>query len=120
MPHALFYRLFPFHLLLDERCRVLQAGPALLRVSPSLAPGDPIVRHAKIHHPDAVDWDYGAIAGRSTVAYLVLMRECMITLKGQMVPTTMPGAARPPAWPFLVEPVWGPNRRSFEERVGKL
>lgn len=48
MPPALFYRLFPFHLLLAEDLTVLQAGPQVKRIAPSLAPGDRFVRHFKV------------------------------------------------------------------------
>lgn len=91
MPASLFYDLHPFHLLLDRECRLLQAGAAVKRVAPSLVPGEPIVRHARLQHPPQMVWDYGEILKRGKSCFLVLLREAMVTLKGQMVETTLPG-----------------------------
>jgi hypothetical protein len=48
MPADLFYRLHPFHLLLDEELRVLQAGWALGRVAPGLVPGEALTSHFRV------------------------------------------------------------------------
>jgi guanylate cyclase soluble subunit beta len=93
MPTALFYELHPFHLLLDDDCRLLQAGAALLRICPALAAGQGIAQHARIHHPSGVPWEYDAILQRGKASFLVLLRECMVTLKGQMVATALPDPA---------------------------
>jgi guanylate cyclase soluble subunit beta len=92
MPAPLFYELHPFHMLLDDSCRVLQAGPALLRISPSLRVGDDVVRHTRIRHPADCGWEWGAILERAGTSFLLLMRESMVTLKGAMMQTTLPGA----------------------------
>ena len=111
MPADLFHELNPFHLLLDEQCRVLQAGAALARVCPSLRRGDAAVRHARIRHPPDAAWDAAAIRARGRGAsFLVLMRESLVTLKGQIVPTRVPGldgGAPAPALLFLGGPRCG-------------
>ena len=48
MPPPLFYRLFPFHLLLAEDLTVLQSGPGIKRIAPALKEGDDFVRHFKV------------------------------------------------------------------------
>lgn len=39
MPPEVFGRSFPFHLLIDNQCRVIQAGQVLRRLYPELVPG---------------------------------------------------------------------------------
>jgi hypothetical protein len=92
MPAPLFCELHPFHLLLDEGCRVLQAGPALMRIAPSLRAGDEVVRHVRIRHPGGAPWEFDALVERAGTSFLILLRESMVTLKGAIVATTAPGA----------------------------
>lgn len=47
MPHDVFYKLHPFHLLVDEDLNVMQAGAGARRVAAGLAPGDRFVQHFK-------------------------------------------------------------------------
>lgn len=90
MPPALFYRLHPFHVLLADDLSVLQAGPGLRRIAPACRPGEPFVRHFKVRHP-YVPATYDGFALNANTAFLVLVREAMVTLKGQVVPVALPG-----------------------------
>eukprot|EP00798_Chlamydomonas_sp_ICE-L_P016317 gene16317-22506_t len=57
-----FYQMFPFHLVLDEQCRVVQAGSALRRLFPGLAV--PAAHHVheyfQIMHP-ASKWTFAEL-----------------------------------------------------------
>lgn len=48
VPSDVFYSLFPFHLLLDSACRVVQAGSVLQRLFPELQPGCNVSEHFKV------------------------------------------------------------------------
>lgn len=48
MPNDLFYRLHPFHLIMDTQCHLIQAGPAMARVCPNMRVGEPIVKYFKV------------------------------------------------------------------------
>ena len=50
---ALFHRLFPFHLVVDERLRVVQLGTGLRRMIPDLAPGALISAHLEVRNMHA-------------------------------------------------------------------
>ena len=48
LPHHLFYRLHPFHLLLDTSMAVLQAGQLISKVAPHLRTLDHVGKHFQV------------------------------------------------------------------------
>lgn len=57
-----FSKLYPFHLLFDTECRVVQAGAVFCRVVPGLAqPRAKVSEHLRVSHPHGVPFEFAAI-----------------------------------------------------------
>ncbi|KXZ56253.1 hypothetical protein GPECTOR_1g220 [Gonium pectorale] len=84
-----FYELFPFHILLDRNCTVLQTGAALARLLPGLQTGSLLEEHFLLRHP-YVNLEYDKICGEQNNAFLLKSRDTGMELKGQMLPVPVP------------------------------
>ncbi|KAG2499523.1 hypothetical protein HYH03_002469 [Edaphochlamys debaryana] len=90
LPPALFYELFPFHIVLDEECRIVQAGSVVTRLLGStLLPGSPLSATFKLRHP-YIPLEHGRMVLEADSLFLLKALSSGLELKGQMVQTTMP------------------------------
>lgn len=87
MDAPLFYRLHPFHLLIDSECKVVQAGAALSRVVPGLVVGADFRQLFDVTMPytDTSYASLSALEGNSTV--MRARGKSSLQLKGQWVRT---------------------------------
>lgn len=81
MPPSVFYKLHPFHLVLDEDLNVLQVGPALRRIAPGCHLGDSLVRHFKVR--PRLAWGAAALPLGSHAAVLVVLVLALLRLEGR-------------------------------------
>ncbi|KAG2450442.1 hypothetical protein HYH02_004944 [Chlamydomonas schloesseri] len=87
-----FYQIFPFHLLLDRSCRVVQAGAVLERLFPELCRGSggvPLEEVFQLKHPHG-SLDFERLRGDLDNAFLLKARANGLELKGQMVSVRLP------------------------------
>jgi guanylate cyclase soluble subunit beta len=87
LTNAQFYKLFPFHVLLDDSCRVLQCGSALQRLFPdTLALGAHIQDTFRLRHPH-VEYGYDAMVADANTSFLLTAHSNGMELKGMIFPT---------------------------------
>ncbi|GLI65462.1 hypothetical protein VaNZ11_008812 [Volvox africanus] len=96
-----FYSLFPFHILMDRQCCIVQAGSALTRLFPELAFGAPLADIFQLRHP-YIALEYDTIISELNNAFLLKAKATGLELKGQMLPVpllppTPPGHGNPVA-----------------------
>ena len=85
--NAQFYRLFPFHILLDKECRVLQCGHALQRLYPdTLKTGTHVQDTFRLRHPH-IEYEYEAMVKDANTSYLLTAHTNGMELKGMIFPT---------------------------------
>ncbi|MBW4598580.1 MAG: histidine kinase [Calothrix sp. FI2-JRJ7] len=83
----LFARSFPFHIILDCECKILQVGEVLLRIHPENLIGCFLDQHFKIIRPAIKGApDFAAISKQSRLLFLLESLHNGIQLKGQMIP----------------------------------
>ena len=63
--NALFFQLFPFHILLDTSCCVVQAGAVVQRLLPKLARGVSAASVLRLRHPVLPAFDRESIMSRA-------------------------------------------------------
>ena len=102
---AQFFRLHPFHVIIDANCRVLQRGVALAQLFPdTLTVGSAMRDTFALRHPH-VAFDFAAMAQESTSSFLFAAHRGGLELKGQLVPVDAPPGAPPGgALLFLASP----------------
>jgi PAS domain S-box-containing protein len=79
-----FVSAFPFHLVFDRSFTILQVGPSLTRVSPSIQPGvhaSAVLRVAR--PPVGFEWD--AIRDNARSVFLLEAGAAKLLLRGQMI-----------------------------------
>ena len=93
LSNAQFYRLFPFHILLDKHCRVLQCGHALKRLYPdTLKAGSHVGDTFRLRHPH-IEYEYNAMVADSNTSYLLTAHTNGMELKGMIFPTDAGGVS---------------------------
>ena len=80
-----FASVFPFHLVLDDRLRILQTGVQLQRVCKNLQVGDRLLDHFAFLRPPMDRVDAATLARRANAAYLLCHEESGMQLRGQFV-----------------------------------
>jgi guanylate cyclase soluble subunit beta len=102
-----FYRLFPFHILLDKRCHVLQCGHALQRLYPdTLKVGTHVGDTFRLRHPH-IEYQYEAMVADTNTSYLLTAHSNGMELKGMIFATdacVVAGEAEQPGMLFLASP----------------
>ncbi|GLC33173.1 hypothetical protein PLESTB_000362800 [Pleodorina starrii] len=83
-----FYAMFPFHILMDRHCCVVQAGAALTRLFPKLTAGAPLADTFQLRHPYGA-LEYDTIVSELNNAFLLKARASGLELKGQMLPVPL-------------------------------
>ncbi|EFJ47487.1 guanylyl and adenylyl cyclase family member, partial [Volvox carteri f. nagariensis] len=83
-----FYSLFPFHLLLDRQCFVVQAGAALMRLFPDLTAGTHLADTFQLRHP-YISLEYDTIISELNNAFLLKAKATGLEVKGQMLPVPL-------------------------------
>ncbi|KXZ51386.1 hypothetical protein GPECTOR_12g348 [Gonium pectorale] len=102
MSQSFFYEMFPFHLLLDTDCCVLQAGSVMSRLfGETLTRGSPVGDTFKLRHP-YIPLEYERMVVESDSLFLLKALLTGLEFKGQMVKTVMPDGR--PALLFLGSP----------------
>eukprot|EP00198_Chlamydomonas_reinhardtii_P011701 XP_001701038.1 guanylate cyclase [Chlamydomonas reinhardtii] len=86
-----FYQLFPFHLLLDRSCRVVQAGAMLERLLPELRgqSGVPLGDVFQLKHPHR-PLDFETVTRELDNIFVLKAHVSGLELKGQMVAVPLP------------------------------
>lgn len=83
----LFARSFPFHIIFDCECKILQVGEVLLRIHPENLIGCNLSQHFKIIRPAMKGApDFATITKQSRSLFLLESLYNKIQLKGQMIP----------------------------------
>jgi signal transduction histidine kinase len=83
----LFARSFPFHIIFDSECKILQVGEVLQRIHPEKLIGQNLIQHFKIIRPTMKQApDFATISKQSRSLFLLESLYNEIQLKGQMVP----------------------------------
>ncbi|BAZ14029.1 histidine kinase [Calothrix sp. NIES-4071] len=83
----LFARSFPFHIIFDSECKILQVGEVLLRIHPENMIGHFLEQHFKIIRPTMKGApDFASINRQSRSLFLLESLHNGIQLKGQMIP----------------------------------
>lgn len=83
----LFARSFPFHIIFDCECKILQVGEVLLRIHPENLIWCNLSQHFKIIRPAIKGApDFAAISKQSRSLFLLESLHNGIQLKGQMIP----------------------------------
>ena len=106
LTNAQFYKLFPFHILLDDQCRVLQTGGALQRLFPdTLQPGKHVQEAFALRHPH-IEYSYEAMCKDSNTSFLLTAHSNGMELKGMIFATDASafGQASQRAMLFLASP----------------
>eukprot|EP00798_Chlamydomonas_sp_ICE-L_P016252 gene16252-22428_t len=88
-----FFNLFPFHLIFDRQCNIMQAGSALLKVFPELDDETrlPADTSFEFTHPAYLTWDFEALKEHArTHPSIILTSQNGLQLKGRVVLTTVP------------------------------
>jgi len=80
-----FAAAFPFHIVLDERLRVLQTGSVLSRLCPQLLEGTSIDAQFLIRRPVLQTTDFDAICQHSKSLFVLQHREGALRLRGEMI-----------------------------------
>ncbi|GAX79397.1 hypothetical protein CEUSTIGMA_g6838.t1 [Chlamydomonas eustigma] len=97
---SLFYRMFPFHFIIDQECRLLQVGSKLQDIASRMTKGSLIGHTLKIMYPD-MEWNYQRLALLSACSFLLSTGSTTsarvgdgngLMLKGQFFETEMDGA----------------------------
>ncbi|GIL96581.1 hypothetical protein Vretimale_2365 [Volvox reticuliferus] len=102
MSKEFFYDMFPFHIVLDRECRVVQCGRVMARLfNKSLIPGSLVTDTLKLRHP-YIPFEYDKMVLESDSLYLLKALQTGLEFKGQMVQTSMPDGA--PVLLFLGSP----------------
>src|SRR4051812_23782754 len=82
---SLFAAAFPFHLVIDRKLRILQAGPSLRRLCPAVAAGPPLSSLFTVTTPRSAS-TFTAMATRSRAMFLLRsVADQNVTLRGQML-----------------------------------
>eukprot|EP00798_Chlamydomonas_sp_ICE-L_P000518 gene518-1931_t len=91
MDPQMFYTLFPFHVLVDSNCNVIQIGSGLKSLMPDLAhPGSPVSDYLKIRHPSIMTWSFPQLVHHTLATCSVLLATAHgLELKGSFVRTNM-------------------------------
>ncbi|GFR47155.1 hypothetical protein Agub_g8846, partial [Astrephomene gubernaculifera] len=84
-----FYNIFPFHILLDKQCCVLQTGAALARLFPEMQQGTYLGDHFQLRHP-YTSLEYDNILSEIRNVYLLKSTTTGLEIKGQMIPVAVP------------------------------
>ena len=106
LTNAQFYKLFPFHILLDDQCRVLQTGGALQRLFPdTLRAGLHVQDAFALRHPH-IEYSYEAMCKDSNTSFLLTAHSNGMELKGMIFATDASafGQASQRAMLFLASP----------------
>ena len=105
--NAQFYKLFPFHILLDKECRVLQCGHALQRLYPeTLKAGTHVQDTFRLRHPH-IEYAYEPMVKDANTSFLLSSHANGMELKGMILPTdacAAYGEAAQEAMLFLASP----------------
>lgn len=80
LDHTLFYQLFPFHMLMDRTCKIIQTGSVLKRLFPELKPGAAVPETFKIKHP-YVPFEYDRILDSDNNVFLLTGHRTGLELK---------------------------------------
>ncbi|EFJ46683.1 guanylyl and adenylyl cyclase family member [Volvox carteri f. nagariensis] len=90
MTKEFFYEMFPFHIILDRDCRVVQCGRVMARLfGKTLTRGSPVSDTFKLRHP-YIPFEYDKMVLESSSLYLLKSLETGLEFKGQMVQSSMP------------------------------
>ena len=80
-----FATAFPFHIVLDERLRVLQTGSVLSRLCPALTEGTELSEHFFVQRPVLQRVDFDAIHQHRKSLFVLQHREGPLRLRGEIV-----------------------------------
>ena len=80
-----FAAAFPFHIVLDERLRVLQSGSVLSRLCPGLTEGAEFSENFLVQRPVLQRMDFDAIRQQDKSLFVLQYREGPLRLRGQIV-----------------------------------
>ncbi|GLC52309.1 hypothetical protein PLESTB_000607500 [Pleodorina starrii] len=91
MTSDFFYDMFPFHVILDRDCRVVQCGRVMGRLfgDTTLTRGSLVSDTFKLRHP-YIPFEYERMVLESDSLFLLKSLEKGLEFKGQMVQTSMP------------------------------
>ncbi|GFR46278.1 hypothetical protein Agub_g7832 [Astrephomene gubernaculifera] len=90
MTKDFFFEMFPFHVILDPDCRVVQAGSVMTRLFGStLTHGSAITDTFTLRHPH-IPFEYDRMLLESDSLFLLKAFQTGLEFKGQMVKTNMP------------------------------
>ncbi|GLI69453.1 hypothetical protein VaNZ11_014066 [Volvox africanus] len=102
MSKEFFYDMFPFHMILDRECRVVQCGRVMARLfNKSLTLGSLVTDTFKLRHP-YIPFEYDKMVLECDSLYLLKALQTGLEFKGQMVQTSMPDGV--PVLLFLGSP----------------
>lgn len=74
MTHEFFYEMFPFHIILDRECRVVQSGRVMARLfGKTLTPGSLMTDSFKLRHP-YIPFEYDKMVLERDSLYLLKVR----------------------------------------------
>src|SRR5258708_24751880 len=88
---ALLAKAFPFHLAFDCEGAVLQAGPVLRRLCPTLVEGARLAGSIILHDPK-IAVEYQAILENSSCAFTLEILSNGLRLRGEKLPSPGAGA----------------------------
>jgi len=80
-----FAAAFPFHIVLDERLRVLQSGSVLSRLCPGLTEGTEFSKNFFVQRPVLQHLDFDAIRQHDKSLFVLQYREGPLRLRGEIV-----------------------------------
>jgi len=83
---AQFSAAFPFHFVLDEWMRVVQAGSVLARVCPELALGSMLGASFSVERPSLPGLEFDTVCRHPAALFILQQRRGSLRLRGQMVP----------------------------------
>lgn len=80
-----FAAAFPFHIVLDDRLRVLQTGAVLGRLCPGLTEGASLGEHFSVQRPVLPRLEFDALLQHPKSLFVLHHREGPLRLRGEMV-----------------------------------
>jgi len=110
---SLFHSLFPCHILVDARLRLLQLGSLAARLLPSLRPGSALGDALQLRHPHCA-LEAGAMLAESDSVFLFLVRDGGLQLKGAVHAVPHQGAI---ALLLLLSPMLGSLEELKQHRL---
>jgi signal transduction histidine kinase/CheY-like chemotaxis protein len=80
-----FAAAFPFHVVLDDRLRVLQTGSVLSRLCPGLTRGTALGEHFAVQRPVLQRLDFDEVLRHRKSMFVLRVREGNLRLRGEIV-----------------------------------